>query len=453
MASLPSSASASSVARSVLAITWWSACLGLPAGWLALPVTVVLAVAFAARDLAAALHWHPLVPRPRARCGEPLPRPARRLAVARLATAGVVALIALISGTAAWLAAIPILYAVSNGILREHFPDSYGGPSYVWVVFRAMVRQAVGDERSHQVARQLRPRLWIAAAVAVLGAALAVPAMGDTRSQFATLGVKWVVDEFRRPLPPRVGHPGEESEETSTTTTEAPSSGGRQTDPKTAELLTDICGSDVLPALPTGAERLRTRLEARWHELGGVVAGCPTGETVVPDSGAVVVFLHGGESDPAAIIASPNSTRATFVREDRIDIARKFLNAGVLVGVDELEKTRSVNYQLFKLTRGCTLSVNSFGFGRTDLTTAQSAAVIQAVATIGGTIESLSSTRRHSATELNLVIDLHGKSVRVRLVDDGRVTIKGGPASVVGISSPPDARCPEQQAADVASRS
>jgi hypothetical protein len=454
MASSPSPLWGSAAARCVLAITWWSACLGLPAAWLAVPVTAGLAVAFGARDLAAALRWHSLVPRPLGRCGEPLSGPARRVAVTRLAAASAVGLGALISRTAGWLALIPILYALSNGILREHFPERYGGPTYIWLLFRALVRQAVGDALVHQVVRRLRPRLWLAGAVAVLGAALSGPATHDTRSQFATLAVKWLVEEVRRTPPPGAGQsPGKQSEESSETTMDVPLIPNRPADEKTARLLTDICGSDSLAALPRAAEPLRAHLEARWHELGGVVAGCPTGETVVLPSGVVVAFLQGGESDPAAIVASPDSPRAAFVREDRIEIARLFLKADTLVRVDELAMTPGANYQLFKLTKGCMLSIHSFGVGRIDLTTAQSAAVIQAVATIGGTIESVRKTRDDGTTELTLVVDLDGKSVRVRLVDDGKVSIRSGPDSVIGMTTPPDAACPDRAAADVASRS
>src|SRR5438093_83282 len=98
---------------------------------MALPITALLALSFVSRDLAAFLGWHRILPRPRGHRGEPFPPSARKFASCRLALAVVIAIASLATDTSACVAGIPAMYAVSSAIVREHYPDMYGGPSYI----------------------------------------------------------------------------------------------------------------------------------------------------------------------------------------------------------------------------------------------------------------------------------------------------------------------------------
>jgi hypothetical protein len=440
-----------------VALTWWAACFGLPSLWVAIPVTAAVSIAFVSRDSALVLGLYALVPRHRGQSSANFSAGARRVAGVRLVGSLGLAICAIFI-LPPLLAGIPLIYAISSAVLREHFPDLHGGPSYVRVLFGTLVRQAVGAKQAEVVRTSLRPAIWLATATAVFATALSSPALADMRSQVATIGIKTLVTSVQR----AVDHPTTTTTTTTTSTTTVPSTSTKPPPPpppapapeSSDQQLVELCGTDTLD-LPADAEVFRERLQTLWYHLGANVAGCQNGSALVVPSGGVVVYLHDGESNPAAFVATPNMKVAVFVQSSRLDLLNGYLQAGTFDEVFGLKTTFASDYQIFRLTQGCVLSVMSYGLGRVDLDQTASAAVIDVVATIGGTIERLSETSPSSegAATIDLTINLNGETVTVTLEESGGVQVVSGPVSVMGASAPENTSCSTAAISEVLSQS
>ena len=439
----------------------WELFVGLPYWAIALSVTSALALAFFLRDVAVIFHLDAVVPPAHSQSG-PIKPGARQ--VARIRVAASIGLAVLAGFWTPFVFLVVTMYALSTTILRTNFPDLHGGSSYVRVGFSALVRAFVGRDRAHEVTHALRPRAVLLAAIAGLGTILAPPVPGPVRQQVAEIGVvslfgaiRHSIDPPRQPaVQPASPHAGSGAATGPPSETSPPASPDLSTSPPTSgPFLSAECGTDRL-SLPALAKSMVSAFEAQWSRLGGVVLGCPTGQvTVLPDGVAVLDFA-GGETGPAALVASPGSPRASAVFSGwgRLALLQQDLSTGELADVFPEKATAGSDYQLFVLDHGCVLSVATYGGAVTTLDASTTRAVLTLAASIGGTISGVAESQNEGDTNVELDMDLNGAAVRLTLDDatDG-VTVARGPVGYVGDTFQAHAGCPLAAAREVMSQS
>lgn len=338
-----------------------------------------------ARDVAVLLQQWRLVPHREGEAGA-LTHGARRLAGVRVMNALGVAAAAALLRSPAVLALVPLAYGLSSAVTKSYFPAIYGGPSYPRVILKALIRSAVGSNRQEKANQDLFPVLYIGVALwCVFYLSVGRPPTTTEVRTVLTIGF----------LPDARPNAGAEPVDAPTASATRPAA--RPEDPTPTEVapqdrtLEEICGTTAM--LPTIPDPPRAELEDAWHRLGGETAGCPASWTPFGEVG-VVVWLHHGKWDPAALV-SGGGTAPALVRTEALPMLRRILRGNVLVDVDALHVASSSSFQIFRTTSGCKARIENHGLDTVVLDEAATSAVFRAIAASGGAIDRIQTVTKN----------------------------------------------------------